>query len=54
MTYKLIPIMWALIYFTENKYEGVIFGAIFTLREGSKIVGRGEVQNDETTKSGID
>jgi hypothetical protein len=35
-----------LMYWPEEKYDGVIAGATFTLREGPKIVGFGQVLSD--------
>ncbi len=35
-----------LMYWPEEKYEGVVEGAAFTLREGPKIVGFGQVLSD--------
>lgn len=38
-----IHVVMALMYFPDNVYEDVIPGATFTLREGGKIVGHGEI-----------
>jgi len=44
---KSADVTLVLMYWPEEKYEGVVRGSTFTLREGPKIVGFGQVVSDQ-------